>query len=347
MFAGPLLAKATGKAFESQRSPRPRPENGGREGRTREASSAMSEEEEEEGKRKRRTPLSRSRRLSSRRRRKAAEEESEGEGEEGSSGETSGSDDADGDGGENLGDFDGDHTQAVTSLPSATGVGAPDFPLVSVPASERWASFQGSARRFGIDFSSFVAGLGRSAQEQGQTFGREVVKPLSSALMEAAVCLLLLFVMGASGVKLGQRLKRIFAPAPTALAMEQQIVQPGQKIDESFFSQGFNTEELHSRANRVLENYLKSLKSEDFRAAYDLLSPEWREELSYSTFEGGYRSTRVTAYSIGKAETVDQRHVRIKAEIEVEENGRRKVLEALYLAVLSSQGWRLDGGTFR
>lgn len=307
----------------------------------------MSEEEEDEGKRKRRTPLSRSRRLSSRRRRKAAEEESESEGDDEGAEESSGSDDSGGDGGGNSDDADSDYTQPVNSLPSALGSGSPDFPLVSVPASERWASFQGTARRFGIDFSSFVAGLGRSAQEQGQTFGREVVKPLSSALMEAAVSLVLLFVMGVCGVYLGRYLKVTFAPAPTALAIEQQIVQPGQKIDESFFSQGFDTEELHARANRVLENYLKSLKSEDFRAAYDLLSPEWKEELSFSTFEGGYRSTRVTAYSIGKAETVDQRHVRIKAEIEVEENGRRKVLEALYLAVLSGQGWRLDGGTFR
>ena len=312
----------------------------------------MSEEDEEEGSRKRRAPLSRSRRLSSRRRRKSAEEDDAEEGgSEGEAGVASpsaaaengpedgnfGSDDAD----------EQDFTRPVPSLPSAPGSGSPDFPLVSAPPSEQWASLQGSVRRFGIDFSSFLGGLGRSATVQGQAFGRDVVKPLSSALIEAALSLALIFVMGVVGVYFGRHLRLATQSTSTAVAIEHQAVQPGQKIDESFFSQGFKTEELHSLANRVLKDYLKALQDQEFRVAYDLLSPEWRSELSFESFQAGYATTQVTAYEIGKAETVDQSHVRIKAEIEVEENGERKILEALYLAVLSPQGWRLDGGSFR
>ena len=69
----------------------------------------------------------------------------------------------------------------------------------------------------------------------------------------------------------------------------------------------------------MLKNYLEALESGDHQAAYDLLSPEWRTELSYDSFQAGYQTTRVTGYSIGEAETVDQRHVKIKARIEVEE----------------------------
>ena len=310
-------------------------------------------DEEEEGGRKRRAPLSRSRRLSSRRRRSAEAEDEEGGGE--------GGDEEGGGGGEVAeeapppapepagGDDDEpEYTRPIpTSLPSAPGSGTPDFGDPGIPAAERWAGMSGSARRFGADFSHFLFGLGRSAQEQGSAFGRDVVKPFSSALLEAAISLVLLFVMGACGVYFGRYLKLHSVDATALTALEHKVVQPDQKIDDTFFDEGFGTQELHSRANRVLEDYLKALQDQDFKAAYELLSPEWRQELAYESFEAGYQTTRVSSYEIGRAETVDPRHVRIKAEIEVEEDGKRKILEALYLAVLSPQGWRLDGGTFR
>lgn len=310
------------------------------------------EDEEEDGGRKRRAPLSRSRRLSSRRRRKSEDEE---EGEEG------GGDDEGGAGAEaaeeaplpsavpdNSGgaEEEQEFTRPV-SLPSAPSSGTPDFPLVGAPPAERMASLSGSARRLGNSIHNFLFGLGRTATEQSQTFGREVVRPFSSALMEAAVSLLLLFVMAACGVYTGRYLKLASVGKTSLTSLEHKVVQSGDKIDESFFSEGFNTEELHSRANRVLEGYLKALQDGDYRNAYEMLSPEWKAELAYPDFENGYRTTKVTSYEIGKAETVDQRHVRIKAELEVEEGGKKKILEALYLAVLSPQGWRLDGSTYR
>ncbi len=310
------------------------------------------EEEEEEGGRRRRAPLSRSRRLSSRRRRRSEEDEEEAE--EGGGGEEAATE-ATAEPEESAAEGDGDGEQATdaheftrpVSLPSATGSGGPDFPLVGVPPAERWASFSGSARRFGASFSHYLFGLGRTAQQQGQAFGRDVVKPFSSALLEAAISLVLLFVMAAAGIYVGRVVRVKTADKVTLTASVPKVVQSGQNMDESFFSEGFDTKELHSRANRVLKNYLEALQDGDMQAAYDLLSPEWRSELSYESFQSGYRTTRVTSFSIGKAETVDQRHVKIKAQIQVEEAGKRKTLEALYLAVLSAQGWRLDGGTFR
>ena len=310
------------------------------------------EEEEEEGGRRRRAPLSRSRRLSSRRRRRSEEDEEEAE-EGGATEAAAESEAAESEAGADEGGGDAEpvtdaheFTRPV-SLPSATGSGGPDFPLVGAPPAERWAAFSGSARRFGTAFSHYLFGLGRTAQQQGQAFGRDVVKPFSSALLEAAISLVLLFAMAAAGVYVGRVVRVKTADKVTLTAAAPKVVASGQNMDESFFSEGFNTKELHSRANRVLKNYLEALQDGDMQAAYDLLSPEWRSELSYESFQAGYRTTRLTAFSIGNAETVDQRHVKIKAQIEVEEAGKRKSLEALYLAVLSPQGWRLDGGTFR
>ncbi len=306
------------------------------------------EEEEEEGGRRRRAPLSRSRRLSSRRRRRE-EEDNEEEGGDEEAAETPAEPDSSGE--EEAGDPEPiteaqDFTRPV-SLPSAPGASGPDFPLVSAPPAERWASFSGSARRFGANFSTFLFGLGRSAQEQGQAFGRDVVKPFSSALLEAAISLVLLFAMAAAGVYAGRVVRVKTADTITLSASAPKVVQSGQNMDESFFSEGFDTKELHSRANRVLKNYLEALQSGDLRAAYDLLSQEWRNELSFESFQAGYQTTRVVSFEIGKAQTVNQRRVEIKAKIGVEEAGQMKNLEALYQAVLSPQGWRLDGGTFR
>lgn len=303
------------------------------------------EEDEDEGGRKRRAPLSRSRRLSSRRRRKAEDEEEEGES---GSAEAGGGDEEapPAPAADISGDDEPEFTRPV-STPSSLGSALPDFPDVAPPPAERWASFSGSARRFGSNFSEFLFGLGRSAQEQGQTFGREVVKPFSSALLEAAISLALLFLMVAAGVYTGHRLKLASVGQASVTILESQVVQPNQNIDESLFSHGLSDKELHARAHRVLENYLKALQQQNFRVAYDLLSPEWRQELAFDDFEAGYLTTKVSSYEIGKAETIDQRQVRIQAELEVQEGGQRKMLQALYLAVLSSQGWRLDGSTFQ
>lgn len=302
------------------------------------------EEDNEEGGRRRRAPLSRSRRLSSRRRRRSEEDEEPSE-ESGDDAASEGDSEEGGSEAEPVAETS-NFTRPV-SLPGVGGSEGSDLPHVGVPAAERWASFSGSARRFGAAFSHYLFGLGRSAQQQGQVFGREVVKPFSSALLEAAVSLVLLFAMASLGVWVGRKVRVHTADKVALTAAAPKVVVPDQTMDDSYFSEGFNTKELHSRANRVLKNYLEALQSGDLQAAYDCLSPEWRSELSYRSFQAGYQTTRVTGFSIGEAETVDQRHVKIKARIEVEEKGNSKTLEALYLAVLSPQGWRLDGGTFR
>lgn len=308
------------------------------------------EEENEEGGRRRRAPLSRSRRLSSRRRRRSEEDEEEASEE--ATDEAAG-DSADSEGSSEEGGSEAEPAAETSnftrpvSLPGVSAAESSELPNVGVPAAERWASLSGSARRFGTAFSHYLFGLGRSAQQQGQAFGRDVVKPFSSALLEAALSLVLLFVMASVGVWVGRQVRVKTADKITLTATAPKVVVSDQMMDDSYFSEGFNTKELHSRANRVLKNYLEALQSGELQSAYDCLSPEWRTELSYQSFQAGYQTTRVTGFSIGEAETVDQRHVKIKARIEVEEMGNRKTLEALYLAVLSPQGWRLDGGTFR
>lgn len=313
----------------------------------------MSEEDEPEKKKFKRKPLAkgRGRGLGSRRRKRRGATDDE----EGADSGAEASDDGGETGEEDSGSGSSDEpaqTQAVTArttrVPSPPGSGTPDLSSVEgTPTAEKIARLKGSARRFGIDFSKFLSGLGRSAHQQGQAFGREVVKPFSHALVDAAICLTLLFVTGVFGLFVGRYLKANTTDVDNTVTLQNQVVQPGQQIDESFFSEGFDTKELHSRASRVLEDHLKALAAQDFVSAYGLLSDQWRKELSYETFERGYLSATVKSYEVGRAETIDSRHVRIRAELEVQESGQKKVYQAVYLAVLSGEGWRLDGGTFR
>ena len=297
-------------------------------------------------KRPRRRPLSRSRKLGSRRRRGRGEGDEEDEDEEeGGESEDSGAAE---EGSSPSAVAEPDQTQAVARLPSAGGSGTPDLDSVPPPpAAENWARIKGSARRFGLDFSSYLVGLGQSAHQQSVDFNKKVVKPFSHALFEAAICVALIFVCGVFGVMFGGYLKAVTAEGGKTVSFQNREVRPGQKIDESFFSQGFDTAELHKRANRVLDDHLRALRNSQLVEAYALLSPAWKETLTYPTFESGYLSTRVLAYEIGRVETLDPQRIRLRADLKVEERGQEKIYSAVYIAVLTSEGWRLDGGTFK
>ena len=310
----------------------------------------MSADSEE--KRPRRRPLSRSRKLGSRRRRgrrgRGGDDEDENENEEEESSDSSDDDDG-GDSAQPVAAAEpSEQTVPVNKIPSPGGSGTPNLETIPPPpAAERWAKARGAARRFGVDFSKFLVGLGQSAQERGTELNEKVVKPVSHALVEAALCLLLLFICGIFGVMFGSYLKKATAEGGKTVAFQNREVRPGQQMDESFFSQGFDTAELHQRANRVLEDHLSALRQAQFVEAYALLSPAWKEELSFPTFESGYLNTKVVAYEIGKVETLDPQRIRLRADLKVQEGGREKIYSAVYIAVLTPEGWRLDGGTFQ
>ena len=310
-------------------------------------------EEEEEGKKKRRRPLTRSRKLGSRRRRGKNKKEEEPEAEA----PAAASDSKDAPEGDKAEAPDApaapvadssEHTVPVNKIPSPGGSGSPDLTGVSAPSSgERMAKLKGSARRFTSEFSKFLMGLGQTAHQSGVDFGQNVVKPFSHALFDAAICVVLLFLTGAGGLMFGNYLKTVTSTGNQTVSFQNREVRPGQQMDESFFSQGFDTRELHKRANRVLDDHLRALKGSEFVEAYGLLSPAWKEQLTYPTFESGYLNTRVLAYEIGKVETLDARRIRLRADLKVEEKGKEKLYSAVYIAVLTSKGWRLDGGTFK
>lgn len=166
-------------------------------------------------------------------------------------------------------------------------------------------------------------------------------------MFEAAICITLLFVTGVFGWTFGKYIKTVTASRGNTVSYQNRTVRPGQKIDESFFSQGFDTAELHQRASRVLDDHLRALQESRFSDAYALLSPAWKEQLSYSTFQNGYTATKVLAYEIGKVETLDAQRIRLRADLKVKERGKEKLYQAVYIAVLTHEGWRLDGGTFK
>lgn len=297
-------------------------------------------------KRPRRRPLSRSRKLGSRRRRGRGGDDDDENEEEGSD-DSEGGDDSDAS--PEPADDPPDQTMPVARIPGPAGQGSgtPNLDAVSgPPAGERWAKASGAARRFGLDFSKFLVGLGHSAQERGTALNERVVKPVSHALFEAAICLALIFICGVFGVTFGRYLKRVTADRGQTVTFQNREVRPGQQMDQSVFNTGFDTAELHQGANRVLDDYLRAIQSSRLVDAYNLLSPSWKAELSYPTFEKGYLNTEVIAYEIGKVETLDPQRIRLRADVKTRENGREKLNSAVYVAILTSDGWRLDGGTY-
>ena len=310
----------------------------------------MSEESgEPEEKKTRKRPLSRSRKLGGRRRRgRAAKEAKQEEAEAEAPAEASEEAAPPEAGSEASSSDDSDQTVAVNKLPSPEGSGTPELDkLPPPPTAEKVAKLKGAARRFGLDFSNYLVDLGQSAHQQGLDFNKKVVKPFSHALFEAAICLSILFLMGILGLKFGAYLRAVTSPGGQVVSFQNREVRPGQSIDESFLNQGFDTKELHKRANRVLEDHLRALRSSQFVEAYSLLSPAWKEQLAYPTFENGYLTTQVLAYEIGRVETLDARRIRLRAELKVKEGGSEKLYQAVYIAILTRDGWRLDGGTFK
>ncbi len=295
----------------------------------------MSDEDDKKLKRK---PLTRSRRLGSRRRR-GQEADEEGSGGEEAAESTEAAEEGAGE------------PEATRAVPAAAKIpaapvssGQPDISESSPPAGEQWAKRIGSARRFLTEFSGFVHGLGRTAQVQGQTFGREVVKPFSQALFEAALCLLMFFSTAAFGVVFGRYVKTATAPSPQTVTFQNQVVRPGQQLDESLFSQGFNTVEIQQQAHRVLEDYLRALQEGNYQRAYAHLSREWQAELPFAAFERGYQATPVLSYRVGRAENINDRQIKMRTQFQVREGEREVGYLANYVVVLSGDGWKLDGG---
>lgn len=299
----------------------------------------------EEKKKFKRKPLSRSRRLG-RRRKKGQEEEEESGADEGDSGDDSSGDDDDGDSGSPEPEAEATRPVSIpaATIPSTSGSGTPD--LAAPPPAERMAKIKGSVRRFTTDFSHFLFGLGQSAHQSGQAFGQNVVKPFSQALVEAAISLAIIFVTGVAGLYLGRYLKINTTSLTTTVVVERQSIQPAQNMDESFFTEGFQAEDFQKRATLTLTNYLDALKGRDYKLAYYQLSKGWQADLPYDSFEGGYSETVVESYDLGRAEVIDKTHIRIHAELSVTEKGQKKEYKANYLLVLTSEGWKLDGGAF-
>lgn len=311
----------------------------------------MSDDEDDDDNKPRRRPLSRSRKLGSRRRRgRRGEGDDEGDEDDGESGaEEAGGDDGPADEAFTAPNPVEDHTLAVNArIPSPGGVsGTPVLDDGSAPAGEKWAKVQGAARRFGLDFSNYLVGLGQTAHQSGVDFGQNVVKPFSHALFEAAICLALLVVCGVFGAMFGGYLKTVTSEGGKTVSFQNREVRPGQQIDESLLSQGFEMSDIHQGASRILDQHLGKLRRSQFVEAYTLLSPAWKEQLSFPTFQEGYTATRIVDYDIGKVESLSNQRIRLRAELKVQERGRERIYSAVYIAILTPDGWRLDGGTFR
>lgn len=96
-------------------------------------------------------------------------------------------------------------------------------------------------------------------------------------------------------------------------------------------------------AQTVVTEFYRQLDSGDFGQAYDKLSPDFRETLSYHRFNEGYSSTSAISCNIQHSEQLSDDLVRFDIAISVTENGVDSRYYATCLVRKLADSWWLDG----
>lgn len=119
--------------------------------------------------------------------------------------------------------------------------------------------------------------------------------------------------------------------AATTIPLEEAPLGPIQEDSE------------FAAAESVVTGFYQELDSGDFDQAYDRLSPDFRESLSFSRFHEGYSSTSGVKCTVQSREKIDDHLVRFNISISVSENGHDSEYYATCLVKKLDNAWCLDG----
>ena len=254
---------------------------------------------------------------------------------------------------------DGDANDPTAPLPIATSP-IPPAPGANTPATpqpsfdERMVKLRSGASWFTREFGAFLVGLGRSASSRGKEFGDNVVRPFSSALLEAVIALVLLAFTLLLGITLGRGLHPVLKtsadgtgqtsvtpprgrghPFPVASPTTRPSFKP---LPERNKSEG---------AKQALTTFLEAINQGDHQSAYAQLSPGWQKELSFENFSKGYASARDLRYTIEEAVPLGSDRVQLEVILAVQEGANTRKYAGTYIALKTDNGWKLDSGSLR
>ena len=128
-------------------------------------------------------------------------------------------------------------------------------------------------------------------------------------------------------------LSEVFPQTGAAEAGEGVSVGPRQEPEEIEFAS----------AQSVVTEFYRELNAGDFGQAYDKLSPDFRESLSYHRFNEGYSSTSAISCTIRHSEKLNDDLVRFDIAISATEGGVESLYYATCLVRKLADSWWLDG----
>ena len=186
--------------------------------------------------------------------------------------------------------------------------------------------------RFIEDFSEWLV---RGGQETLGTVGGGVAQGVGIAirgLLVLGVAALCLYAGTWFGRTYGQRFFKRGQEGP--------VVPPTRTIH--------TTPEASKRmVQNLVLGFYSSLNKRDYQAAYDALSSDWQKDLAFDDFRNGYSSTKNARCQVKGIQSLKDGRYRLEFALEVTEDGKKKRYRGNYIAVHSSDGWRLDEGDIR
>lgn len=265
----------------------------------------------------------------------------DGDEEEARSGEDAPDSDAKEDSSPSPGAEDDPAEDSTLPLPNAGSPGAALTPEAGPTLGEQASVRKAAIGRFFKEFGAFTVEFVQWVASGGKKSWRSVVLPFSKALVDAAVSMCLILITLAIGILLGRYLHPVLDPP----------VETGQRGHPfpvtSTPLPTTNPDPTATDARAALERFLEAIDGRAYQAAYSLLSPGWRKELPYSTFEQGFAPTDSIRFNIKEAVPLGQDRVQLEVGLEVVENGNPRRYSGTYVAVKTAEGWRLDSGSLR
>ena len=117
-------------------------------------------------------------------------------------------------------------------------------------------------------------------------------------------------------------------------AVEQDVSEPLALSPES---------KPEESADQMISEFYNQLGEGNIDAAYDRLSPKFREVLSYHRFKQGYENVDALSCEVKNSTPINNDKVRLDVEIQVTEAGAPSTYWATCVVIKNGMSWRLDG----
>jgi hypothetical protein len=130
-----------------------------------------------------------------------------------------------------------------------------------------------------------------------------------------------------------------FVAVPTLLFLWWKVYSPDRGPNEPPV---FRSDDGVVAARSTLLRYLDNLAKDQWQQAYDLLSPEWRSELSSSSFRDAFLDIEDVRWSVSDQRLNPDGNADVLVRLAFREGGKVQRYVGRFRLVKGTQGWRID-----